>query len=483
MSINFEIVDSLSPRQFTISLKQAPTGGEICVRAHSDLGIFEVLDPTGLRFGLLLGFPIDLQERCVMSTPLRVASSTCGGIDATAETILDRLGGRFLLLLSISGQCKVYPDCAAQVPCVYSAEKGVAASTADALLSDADYDKLFCHDLYATLDIENDGWFPGGLTAHEGIERLLPNHALDLRDWTQKRHWPVENIKRSNSPEASLEEISQIIQIQLEALLNGPKKIAQALTAGHETRVMLACARPYLDEIDFITLEGNSPRADDTVLAKRIAGDLGLTHHMLPRVVADEATVARYMRRGGHCVGGPNRLAHPSLASLREGHVFVGGAIGEVGSAFFWHGEDNQDIALTGKTLIGRMGFPTEPKLECRLDDWLTSVEDVDSLITLDLAYLEQRVGPWAGAQFFSDPTLIRHNPLGTARSIKLMLGLPDDWKRQSMLTTGIIRMHWPELMSYPFNSQGVVRDLLKQAGRAVRRPQLIVQKLRKMRR
>ncbi|RKF12440.1 hypothetical protein D6850_18395 [Roseovarius spongiae] len=483
MNLTFNIDSSLAPRQFTIKPEPGVTDDEIRVRAHPDIGVFDILDASGVRIGLLMGFPIDLQKRCVLSGPLKVTIPGSFGIEATAEMILDRLGGRFLLLLNISGKSRIYPDCAAQVPCVYSPEKGVAGSTADAILSDAKYEALFRYDLYAALDIDNDGWFPGGMTAHKGVERLLPNHVLDLRDWSQKRYWPLETVERTQSPESSLEEISQIIRIQLEALLNGPKKVVQALTAGHETRVMLACAFPYLDSIEFVTLEGDTRRADDTVISRRIAHDLGLNHSMLPRVTADEATVARYMRRGGHCVGGPNRLTHPSLAVLRENHVFVGGGIGEVGRAFFWHGEDRQDALLTGKLLAGRMGLPTEPRLEDRLDDWLKGLQGIDSLIALDLAYLEQRVGPWGGAQMFSDPTLIRHNPLGTARSIKLMLGLPDAWKRQSVLTTGIIRMHWPELMSYPFNSQGVVRDLLKQVGRVARRPQLIARKLRKMRR
>lgn len=483
MNLTLNIDDSLAPRQFTIKPELTVPGGEIHVHAHPDIGVFDILDASSARIGLLIGFPIDLQERCVLSGPLRVASLLSAGIDATAETVLDRLGGRFLLLLTISSEGRIYPDCAAQVPCVYSPEKGMAGSTADVILPDVEYEALFRRDLYSALDIENDGWFPGGLTAHEGVERLLPNHVLDLRDWSQKRYWPTEPVERTQSPENSLEEISQIIRIQLEALLNGPKKVAQALTAGNETRLMLACARPYLDAIEFVTLEGDTPRADDTVISRRIAHDLALNHSMLPRVVADEATVAHYMRRGGHCVGGPNRLTHPSLAPLRDGHVFVGGAIGEVGRAFFWHGEDRQDTLLTEEMLVGRMGLPAQPMLEDRLNDWLKRLQEVDSLIALDLAYLEQRVGPWGGAQMFSDPTLIRHNPLGTTRSIKLMLGLPDAWKRESMLTSGIIRMHWPELLSYPFNSQGAVRDLLKQLGRAARRPQLILRKLRKMRR
>jgi len=482
MNLTFNIDASLAPRQFTIRPEPAAAGDEIRVHAHPDIGVFDILDTSGARIGLLMGFPIDLQDRCVLSGPLQVVVPTSSGIDATAETILDRLGGRFLLLLTLSGEGRVYPDCAAQVPCVYSPERGVAGSTADAILSDADYEKLFRRDLYAALDVENDGWFPGGLTAHEGVERLLPNHVLDLRDWSQRRYWPLGEVERTSSPESSLEEISQIIRIQLEALLDGPRKIAQALTAGHETRVILACARPHLDAIEFVTLEGDTPRADDTVLSQRMARDLGLTHRMLPRVVADEAAVARYMRRGGHCVGGPNKFFHPTLGHLANDYDFVGGLNGEIGRAFLWHKTDTADTNLSAEILMGRMGLPILSEVQERFECWRRALPTTDSLSELDLAYLEHRMGPWSSAQFFSDPSLVRHNPIGTTKTVKLMLGLPDTWKRQSMLTTGIIRMHWPELLSYPFNSQGAVRDMLKQLGRAARRPQLIVKKLRKMR-
>lgn len=483
MTLTFVIDDSLAARQFKITPGLVSTGGAVHVAAHSDIGVFDILDASDSRLGLLIGFPIDLQERCVVSGPLHLEREILSEVDTAAELILDRLGGRFLLLLTVSSEVRIYPDCAAQVPCVYSAEKGVAGSTADAILTDEEYQTRFRHDLYKLLDVDNDGWFPGGLTAHVGVERLLPNHFLDLRDWSQRRYWPIGDVKRTETPERNIEEISEIIRVQIEALLKGPRKVAQALTAGHETRVMLACARPYLASIEFVTLEGDSPRADDTVISKRMARDLGLSHHMLPQVVADETAVENYMRRGGHCVGGPNRLIHPSLSSLRSNHVFVGGASGEIGRAFFWHSTDTSNMPLRGERLINRMGLPANYELETRLTKWCEALPTLDSLIALDLAYLEQRVAPWGGAQMFSDPSLIRYNPISTQRTVKLMLELPDDWKRQSMLTTELVRINWPELLSYPFNSQGVVKDLLRTLGRAAKRPQLIARKLRKMRR
>ena len=130
MNLTFTTDVSLAPRQFTIRPELTATGNDIHVRAHPDLGIFDILDASGARIGLLMGFPIDLQDRCVLSGPLTVAIPASSEIDAAAEAILDRLGGRFLLLLTLSGESRVYPDCAAQVPWDYIFKS--AASTGGA---------------------------------------------------------------------------------------------------------------------------------------------------------------------------------------------------------------------------------------------------------------------------------------------------------------------------------------------------------------
>lgn len=483
MTLKIGIDGSLAPRQFTIRPEAVGAGDGIRVAAHPDIGLFDILDGSGARIGLLVGFPIDLQERRLVSQPLRLQGAVTPGIDTIAETVLDRLGGRFLLLLDISGAARIYPDCAAQVPCVYSTEKGVAGSTADAILSDADYEALFRHDLYAALDIDDEGWFPAGLTAHDSVERLLPNHFLDLRDWSQRRYWPDGDVDRTETPESSIEEISEIIGAQLEALVNGPRKIAQGMTAGEDTRIMLACARPYLDSIEFVTVEGDSPRVNDTVVSKRIARDKGLNHRMLPRVIADPRTIEQYMRRGGHCVGGSNKLYHPSLRPLAEDHDFVGGLNGELGRDFLWSKGDTRYGFLAPDVLVNRMGLPARAEIVERIPKWRDRLAAKDALFELDLFYLENRIAPFGRASFYSDPTFVRHNPIGTVRTARLMLALPEEWKRQGTMTRELIRMNWPELLAYPFNSQGTVNDLLTLATRAIRHPQLIVRKLRKLRR
>lgn len=483
MNISVIRNDTLPPLQYTLRADINNARYAFHLEAHPEFGIFPIRDASRTEIGLVLGFPIDLEQRRVVTESITMSDAMPTAIDAAAGCIGDRLGGRYLLFLNMNGKVRIYPDGAAQLPCIYMPENGIAGATAYALLSEEDYEGRFRHDLYATLDIENDGWFPGGLTAHEGVERLLPNHFLDLGNWTQTRYWPVQNIERTGCPQKNIEEIAQIVRIQIEALINSPWKVAQALTAGQDTRIMLACVRPYIDAIEFVTIAGSRVRDTDTVISKRIAGDLGLNHNVLARAVADEDTVARYMRRGGHCVGGPNRLIHPSLKDLRQSHVFVGGASGEIGRAFFWNGGDGRETPLDGHLMVGRMGLPAVAELQDRLGVWLEGLQEVDPLIALDLAYIEQRVGPWGGAQMFSDPTFIRHNPLGNTRILKLMLSLPDDWKRHNRLTHELIGRFWPELLRYPFNSQGFFSDFLSKARRSIRQPKLVIRKFRKLRR
>ena len=349
---------------------------------------------------------------------------------------------------------------------------------------DAYWDR-FDRDLYDRLGVAREGWFPAGLSAHRGVERLLPNHYLDLHDWSVRRHWPGAEITVANNPMDIVEELVALIHTQLSALSRGPKEIAQALTAGRETRMLLACARPVVEQTLFTTVAGPDRHECDTRMARRIAGDLGLRHREVARVEASPAQRELFVRRGGHCVGDTNALYHPSVWPLAEKHVLVGGLGGEIGRAFLWQASDTPDMTVSTSRIIGRLGLPKLDALTTRIDAWLAGLpRDLtggNAFSVLDLAYIEQRMGPWYGVQFYCDPTLVRLAPLMTRRAVELMLSLPPDWKRSSRLYDEIIARNWPELGHYPYNSLGVWRDGINKARKAIQNPRIILKKLRKL--
>jgi hypothetical protein len=61
------------------------------------------------------------------------------------------------------------------------------------------------------------------------------------------------------------------------------------------------------------------------------------------------------------------------------------------------------------------------------------------------------------------------------------MLALPPEWRRSNKLIRSAVVQNWPELLDLPINRYGDVRDMLRLAGRAVRKPHLIVKKARKL--
>lgn len=473
--------------RFQYRIRTEPRPGAISVGRHwievgEGLPVTSVVDAAGRAVGSLLGFPIDIAERRTITGRWELPAIYDADPERFALAAMEALGGLFLWIFDTGAGCRIYADSSAQVPCVYDPVMQVAASSAHALFDDETYASRFDQDLFDRLGVDGEGWFPGGLTAHHGLSRLLCNHYLDLEDWQVRRFWPAQPITPSSDPDAIIEELIEIIQAQIAALVAAPEPLAMALTAGHETRMLLACAREWLDDIDFVTVTAGDRHKTDTMIARRIARDLGLRHRELPRLEASAEERDLFIRRGGHCNADSNAIYHPSVWSLAKTHVFSGGLGGEVGRAFLWRATDTPQTDITSSLLTGRFGLPPTPEVTKALDTWLDEARGYNAFQTLDLAYMEHRNAAWYAVQFCADPTLVRHAPLLTYRSCALMLSLPPEWKRESRMSHSIIEALWPELNKYPYNSLGAWSDALVKVQRMLSDPRVILKRLRKMR-
>ncbi|WP_394155611.1 hypothetical protein [Loktanella salsilacus] len=455
--------------------------GDLWLDVGADLPVWPVTDADGKAAGVLLGFAIDLQARRIIDEGWQVPARLGADIDAFAQAGLMALGGRFLWILDVPEAARIYPDCSAQVPCVFDPAAHIAASTAHAMLDDTAYQARFDPDLFNALGVDGEGWFPAGLTAHHGLHRLLPNHYLDLHSWSVQRFWSGPAAQASD-PDAVVAQIVDIVQAQIEALIAGPDRVAIALTAGRETRMLLACAQPYIDRVDFVTVTGSDRHQLDTVMASRIAAKIGLNHRTLMRTAATQAQRDLFIRRGGHCNADSNAQFHPSVWPIAGSHVMVSGNGGEIARAFFWRAADTPQTAITPAMLTARFGLKSTPALQDALTVWLDGLQGVDSLTVLDLAYQEHRDGAWYAAQFCSDPGLVRQAPLLTMRSADLMMQLPPDWKRSHRLSQAVVARQWPALEQFPYNSLGYLRDRIMKLRRVMADPQIVLKKLRKLR-
>lgn len=256
--------------------------GNLWLETGEGLPVTTLLDESGRECGVILGFLIDPVRRNMPDTSWQASVAfDPSAPERFALAALRALAGRFLLIITASRDVQIYPDVAAQLPCVLDRESGDAGSSAYALLDDEAYEDRLDRVLYNRLGVNGEGWFPAGLTAHRGIERLLPGHVLDVAQGRIRRFWPIAAIPPCGDPQAVVTEMIDLVRAQTEALLMGDKRVTFALTGGKDTRVLLACARPYLDRISFVTVTGDGRHHNDTVIARMIAEKFGLDQALL----------------------------------------------------------------------------------------------------------------------------------------------------------------------------------------------------------
>ncbi len=446
------------------------------------LPVTRVFDAGGRSIGIFVGHPVDYRAGEVVRSECHLAEVLLdnGDIVGFIERNIYKHSGSWLFVLDCEAGRRLYLDADGTLSAVWDPATGVAAATAAMLLDDKAYVDRFERSLYRHLDVVHDGWFPAGLTAHRGIERLLVNHYLDLDTATAHRHWPVQDIVTTDNPSEACLSIADVARKTIGALRK-KGDIAVTLTSGNETRLLLACCRDIAQELEFVTVSGPETRLD-CFTAGKLAESEGLRHRLLPVLYADAAGQELWHARTGHCMGGSNMLTHPSIGPMADLEYFVVGLGGEIGRGFLWRAKDTARTKLDAETIERRLGMRPHTRVREAIGEWLVGVQGFESFFTqIDLAYLELRMGCWGYALSYVFPEVVHISPLISRESYSLMLSLPPQWRRSNMLIVHTIDRLWPELLGHPINRYGDFRDYARKIRRVIMEPKLVTKKLRKM--
>lgn len=474
------------PRQFLVSrgprplppkFRSFPLPNGWVLAVDEQLQVVEIRGGEGAT-GWLLGDPIDREAGTMVRGALDIEGSLVPGFEALSNAVMDRLAGSFLFLLTIGEETRIFLDADASMGLVYDpATQGVAAS-AELLLGDAYFDRLE-HGLVAAFDARRDGWFTAGLTAHRGVYRLLPNHALSLSTFAASRHWPAAMPAYDHDTRTTIRAIGEEVARSTAAIIADGCAVS-ALTGGFETRALLAANRENRKAMQWVTVAAPGS-ALDLDLARRLSRMAGIDHRVLPATRATEAQQDAWTRGAGHAMAGMNKVYHPAVAPL-AGQTLVGGLGGEVGRGFLWPADLTATTAIDAQYLLNRLKLPQHPLLLERVGVWLDGVpEGLDSFQLLDLAYVELRMGPWAFAQPYDSGGPTSQHPLISRAQFTRMWSLPPEFRAGSGMMRALVAEFWPELGTIPINAYGDWRDRLEILGKLVRRPDRAWRKARQI--
>ncbi|MCT8971047.1 hypothetical protein [Microbaculum marinisediminis] len=451
----------------------------VAVDTFGTLETLPVFDRSDQQIGLLIGTVVDTDRKVVLHDGLRLDGSLDGDgdVDAFVETQIYRLAGTFLFVLDHGGTRRVYLDANGTKSLVYDPSSKMAGATATVLLDAREYDRRLRHDLLDALGVHRGGSLPGGLTAHRGIYRLLCNHYLDLDSWTATRHWPKAEIAQTTDVAATCRTIVTEVKNTIEALIK-EGDVHVALTAGHDTRLVLACCRDFVDQITFVTLQVPGDGID-IQLAGALSEKFNLRHRVLPFVKTDSDEAERWQKRAGHAVRGPNMDLYAAVAPLKD-RIFVGGACGEIGRGCIWFGATDT-TPIDARQMASRLKLPMHREVINAIDNWLAPIDHLGSLLKLDLAYMELSIHCWVFVQSYTKPGHVEINPLISRRLFTAMLSLPPEVRLKNGMILRCIESAWPEVASVPINQYGNWRDKTVKLRHAISDPRRAIRKARQL--
>ncbi len=435
---------------------------------HPTLPVINIVGREGSLLGWLLGYPI---------TPDGVLLSTGASLPFTLslrdgaaefERALYSLGGRFAAIYGLGGKPRAYLDPCGSLAVVFCPEESIVTSNS-MLIPYSEKTKDNQELSEATRGI----WWYFGLTPRHGIERLLPNHVLDLSTWQASRHWPgAEDLAATRDTASAVSEIASLLERQIAAAVRaGPSYMA--LTAGRHTRMLLACARHYLDRITFFTTQVPDAQGSfDVRIAEQIARRFGLAHLPLKWQEPTRRDLDEWFYRTGWYVVVPPAEAIPTLRQLDPTRGILTGIAGSVGEAELWGKTDLKNPEASWRAdVLDRFGCPPVPAIFERAERWFRGLPTREILGVLGLRGLEQHLGCWVAPQEYGLPRdAFLLSPYCHRRIVQLKLTLPTGYRWRDRLPDDLLKERWPELLAFRFDKVFGLRGAPSLPKRIVRR-------------
>ncbi|MEM9156418.1 MAG: hypothetical protein AAGB13_15505, partial [Cyanobacteria bacterium P01_F01_bin.33] len=312
-------------------------------------------------------------------------------------------------------------------------------------------------------------WYTPPYSRFEGISRLLPSQVLELQSGKLQPKLLVPDISLERDYEDLLAEIQQVLVTTLEGLSEFSSQIWLGLTAGYDSRLMLALSQHANIQVQPFTRLTPRMSVADRVLPPQLVKASDFTHTFVSnqkrypdRIGLAEAHTAGHVSRGD---------AEPLIQGARDrlrgisfgGHGF---AIASGFSRLHALPERIVNTEETAKQIAKVFQEPADSSAVRGIQTWLnwTVSHPQPNLSWRDRFFLEQRQAGWLSSkeQLYDLTDLVRFPVLNSAYLYSLILSIRERKRLGSKLQEDLIERLSPELAKYPYNPGDAYFSLLE---------------------
>jgi hypothetical protein len=187
----------------------------------------------------------------------------------------------------------------------------------------------------------------------------------------------------------------------------------------------------------------------DAQVASKIAQSLKLNHTVLPFVPPTNDARQHWLARTGYCVGGNGSYTFQTLDQIGSGRVAILGTAGEVGRASYGEGV-KKTTPIDASLLLRKLRLPKIEITQRAAEKWLAGLSSLNAQQIMDLLYIEQRLGCWAGPSLIASSHVTFAVPFNQRAIFERMLDTPYELRRKSRIHYDIIKLMNGQLMTFP---------------------------------
>jgi hypothetical protein len=244
--------------------------------------------------------------------------------------------------------------------------------------------------------------------------------------------------------------------------LSQDRAIECHLTAGWDSRMVLSASMGTNADIRYLTYKAPGTNGSiDCLVAQHISRSMSLRHEEIPLLTARQSDIDGWTERTSGCIRDSVMNLTTTVTATYTGRYVLCGLAGEVGRAFYWKPRDIEKNGLDAEDLLDRLGFcRSKPAIEAA-ERWLREIDVKPRTAILDQAYIDLRLGGWAG------PSLCGHpidkpslSPFNNSTIFSLMRMLPDEYRRSGGFAKDFVSLGSPALAEIPVNRAAGMKRL-----------------------
>lgn len=299
-------------------------------------------------------------------------------------------------------------------------------------------------------------WYPLPTSKFEGVSKLLPTQILNLKTFRVEARALAQPIA-GLSYEAIVEKLEDKLKFALVNASRFAKRIFIPLTAGYDSRLLLAITHAAGIKAETYTTGHHYISHADATLPAKLSKMAGYRHHYIKKGRFSKEKEALYDYHTARNTADIDRLkfSHGQWNPFGKGDLILRGGGFEVGRCIYWK-RTGADFTIASVLKSVRLGYDPEAYSTKAFLEWMnwaaqTPTEGVD---WRDRFYIEQRVAGWlSGVEQSLDLTETECFYLVNCHDIvSLLLSIPVEKRKATAHHIDLIRKMSPALLKHPFN-------------------------------